>query len=75
MPPVHGKQFAFTMSGAVFGAVLLGNIVTIAADWFMHTGTPNAPGVVGAIVGGISAGAFTIRHMTQQNLDRECDSN
>ena len=69
------QQFAITMASAVFGAVLLGNVVTLIADWVMQIGTPNMAGVVAAVIGGISAGFAAIRHLTQDNSDREGDQN
>ena len=64
-----GKQFAITMTSAAIGAVLLGNVVTLAADWFMQVGTPNTAGIMGAIIGGFSAGLLATRHLTQQDRD------
>ncbi len=69
------KQFAITMVSAVFGAVLLGNVVTLLADWLMQVGTPNAAGIVGAVIGGISAGGVAIRQLAQDDSDREGDPN
>lgn len=63
------------MTNAIAGAVLLGNAITLAADWLTGVGVPNTAGIVGAIIGGITAGSLTIRKLTKSDPDFDRDLN
>ena len=58
------KDLIVTMVNSAIGAMLVGGVVTYAADRFTAAGTPNAAGIVAAVFGGLAAGLATIRKLT-----------
>ena len=62
-----------TMINSIVGALVLGNVVTIAADRFTGAGIPNTAGILGAIIGGIACGGLTIQKLTKSGHDGDRD--